>query len=260
MKAKPELHFIPWLLPPSELRIAPGEVHVWQFSQDQPAQDLLEYFAWLDAEEQTRAAAYRFELDRQRFIARHGLLRLILSRYLAFQPADLVFGSTGFGKPFLPGGHPGSTPTAALNFNLSQSGSLALAAVTLDRRVGVDVEVFRRDIPYDQVVGQFFSQAEKAQWERVAEADKMVVFYQTWTRKEAFLKACGGGLSVPLDSFDVSLSPEEPARLLAVGGRIPSAPTEAGRWTMQHLQPTADSVAAVVVEGRWLEFRLGRIP
>jgi len=142
-----------------------------------------------------------------------------LSRYLALQPAELVFGSTGFGKPFLPGGHPGSTPTDALNFNLSQSGSLALAAVTLDRRVGVDVEVIRRDIPYDQLVGQFFSQAEKAQWERVAEADKMVVFCQTWTRKEAFLKACGGGLSVPLDSFDVSLSPEEPARLLAVGGQ-----------------------------------------
>jgi 4'-phosphopantetheinyl transferase len=197
----------------------------------------------LSPEEAERAARFYFQADRDRFIVSHTSLRQILARYLQCDPGQLRFFVNEYRKPFLDRGR--------LEFNLSHSGDFALIAIGRARKVGVDVERIRTDFETEEIGRRFFSQSEMSELQSLPADQRKRAFFSCWTRKEAYIKAQGMGLTLPLDSFDVSLSPGQPAVLRAT--RPDSE--EAARWTLLSLNVGSDYAAAVAVEGQHLDFR-----
>jgi 4'-phosphopantetheinyl transferase len=191
----------------------------------------------LSDDERDRAARFRFERDRSRFVAAHIALRRVLATALDADPASIVFGSGMHGKPFV------AVPSSSLEFNLSHSGDYALLALATGRPVGVDIERIA-DLEHDSVARQFFSAAEAAKLHGVDGGRKAAAFAACWTRKEAYLKASGAGVTAGLDHFDVALLPDEPVQLLA-DRRDP----DAGRWKLVNLDAPDGYAAALVAEG-----------
>jgi 4'-phosphopantetheinyl transferase len=234
-----------WSSPPSELEFTSAhQVDIWRVPLDLPLETRRSLESLLSAEEATRAARFYFRADRNRFLVSHASLRDILSRYLHCEPRQLNYSVNAYGKPALDQG--------GLEFNLSHSGDFALVAVTRGRKVGVDVERMRTGIEADIIGGQYFSPAEMSELQSLPVEQQETAFFICWTRKEAYIKAQGMGLSLPLDSFDVSLIPDQPAILQATR---PDA-GEAAHWTLLSLQVGVGYEAAVAVEGQNLEFRL----
>jgi 4'-phosphopantetheinyl transferase len=193
-------------------------------------------------DESQRAARFHFEAARDRFIAAHGCLRDILARYLRCEPDQLSFSIGAHGKPAIAA----ISFNRGIEFNLSHSGDLALVAVAWEQRVGVDVERIRDGISAQVIARQYFSRSEVAELLALPSDYQEVGFFNCWTRKEAYIKAQGLGLSLPLESFDVSLSPNEPAILRATR----PDPEESTRWTLQHLNVNSGYAAALASEGR----------
>jgi 4'-phosphopantetheinyl transferase len=195
----------------------------------------------LSADERARADQFRFDRDRRRFIAARRGLRVILGRLLSAEPDLLVFAYSASGKPALGG----KWATRGIEFNLSHSHGLALIAVCRSRTLGVDLEHVRALPDMSDIVERFFSSNEQAAFSQLAATEKTEAFFRGWVRKEALLKAKGTGMSVPLASFDVSLRPGEPAKLLHFNG----LPKEADRWSLVDLDPAPEFVGALAVEG-----------
>lgn len=226
-----------WQLPPADLSLSYHDVHVWRASLDLPAVYMQHLQHTLATDERSRATRFYFEKDRQHFIAARGLLRTILSRYLDCEPSQLRFSYNHYGKPAL--------AAETLSFNVSHSHGLALYAITRDRKVGIDLEYMRSHVAGEHMAERFFSPREVASLRALPTQLQAQAFFNCWTRKEAYIKAQGYGLSLPLDQFDVSLAPDEPAQLLATRGD----PQEASRWSLKALSPGTGYQAALAVEG-----------
>ena len=234
-----------WSPPPPVVEFtADDQVDIWRIPLDLPTSfiDLLE--ATLSADEKDRAARFHFPADQNRYIISHGSLRKILALYLHCEPDQLSFSVNDYGKP--------SLDQSRLEFNLSHSGDFALLAVTPARKIGVDVEKMRAGISADIIGGHYFSKAEMAELQALPLEQREAAFFRCWTRKEAYIKAQGQGLSLPLDSFDVSLTPDQTAILRATR----PDPAEAARWTLLSLPVPSGYEAAVAVQGKDLEIRL----
>jgi len=227
-----------WRRGPASPVIWPNEVHVWKIDLSAPWSR--ENRETLSNDERVRARRFRFHTDGDRFIAARSSLRTILARYLWTRPAELKFGVNPFGKPHLVPGQ----DQLGLRFNLSHSHEMALLAVARNRDVGVDIEFMRRDFATDDIAQRFFSRSEVNQLESIASELKTKAFFNCWTRKEAYIKARGEGLSFPLDQFDVSFAPNAPAALLA--NRRDRK--EVSRWSFQALCPAPEYAAALAVE------------
>src|SRR5687768_15335480 len=175
------------------------EIHLWYFDLDQSAA----HEAWLASSlgraERVAADQFFFTLDRRRFITRRGVLRLILSEYLEIGPADLSFRVNANGKPELTG--------SDIRFSVSHSAGLAAYALSWRCELGVDIERLRPLPDALQIAAAFFSSSERSSLEALPAADQLTAFFRCWTRKEAFVKALGEGLSYPLDQFEVFSSP-----------------------------------------------------
>lgn len=232
----------PWPPAPEELALHSSEVQVWCASLDLPSAWRHSLGQTLAEDELERAARFHFERDRRRFVARRGLLRVILGRYLGVQPDRVRFVYSDYGKPALA---PGFT-YGGLRFNLSHAAGISLYAFAVGRDVGVDVEHLRSDFEREQIAERFFSLHERSVLSSLPPKARIQAFFNCWTRKEAYIKARGEGLSLPLDQFDVSLAPAEPARLLATRGDL----EDAERWSLYHLEPAPGYIAALAVEGR----------
>ena len=233
-----------WHRPPANLALSADEVHVWRASLNQPHLTLQYLHGILASEERTRAARFHFERHRNHFIAARGLLRGILGRYLNLPPERLQFKYSSYGKPFLADDCGGEW----LRFNVSHSGELVLYAFSRGRELGIDIEEIRTDITHQQIASNFFSKQEVDALHALPAHLQQEAFFLCWTRKEAYIKGIGEGLSFPLHSFDVSLTPGGPASLLAVRGHA----EEAARWTLQALEPGPNYHATLVVEdGGW---------
>ena len=236
-----------WSPAPKDLILADHEVHIWRAQLELPSSHVQRLRGILTDDELDRASRFSFALDRQRFIAARGILRSILSRYMTISPNHLRFQYNQFGKPFLAP----EFSSYLLNFNLSHSGSMALYAITRNREIGVDVEHVRSDFEYDEIAERFFSVNEAAILRTMPAEEKLEAFYNCWTRKEAYIKAHGKGLSLPLDSFDVSFAPWEPPMSL-----IPKDdPQERSLWTLLGLTPCPGYMGAVAVKGTGCRFR-----
>jgi 4'-phosphopantetheinyl transferase len=227
--------------PTSRLALSSDDVQILYASLEQPATLVCQLAQVLSDDERGRAERFHFERDMRRFTVSHGLLRIILGRYLGVEPGRLCFHYGTHGKPYL---SPRSVHLP-LQFNLSHSHELVLYALTLDRQIGVDVEYVRPIQDMEQIAARFFSPPEYAALCSLPESQKLEAFFNCWTRKEAYIKAIGDGLVHPLDRFQVSLAPGEPARLLSVEG----APEEAERWVLRSLTPVHGYIAALAVEG-----------
>ncbi len=232
----------PWREPPANLGLGADEVHVWRASLNHSHHRLQHLHGTLVSEEWDRAVRFHFERDGRHYIAARGLLREILSRYLKLSPGSLRFKYTSYGKPYLTDECGGEW----LRFNVSHSGELALYAISRQRELGVDIEQVRTNIEHRQIASAFFSEHEIKLLGALPEHLQEEAFFLCWTRKEAYIKGIGEGLSLPLHSFDVSLTPGSPASLLAVRGDV----QEARRWTLRSLEPGPGYFAALVGEGR----------
>ncbi len=236
-----------WSIPAQRLRLLPNEVHVWKASLRLALPVIQQLQQSLSLEEVIKARKFFFEKDRNSFIVARGLLRKILSSYLDIYPDQVRFRYNSHGKPALD--LPSHGPTSMVNFNLSHSHELVLYAFTCAREIGIDVEYMRSDIEYEQLAQHSFSPNENVAFHALPKAVKLEGFYNCWTRKEAYIKARGQGLSLSLDLFDVTLRPGEPAAL--VNSR--EDPQEPGRWLFHAISPDPGYAGAVAVEGHnWM--------
>lgn len=231
----------PWGFPPTTVTLGINEVHVWRAFLDGFTPHIDSFIHTLAADEQARAERFYFQKDRERFITAHGVLRAILGLYLNRAPERLSFSYGSHGKPALACESRGDT----IRFNMSHSHGVALYAVAREREVGVDLEFLRCDLQVDQIAERFFSRRETATLRALPTDLRKCAFFLCWTRKEAYIKARSEGLSLPLDHFDVSLIPGEPAALLSTR---PDS-DEALRWSLQELTVASGYVAALAAEG-----------
>lgn len=230
-----------WGTPPAEPTLTDQDVHVWCAALDRPAAQIDWLTGLLAQDERTRAGRFHFANDRNHYIASRGLLRSILGRYLRVAPQQIQFSYGSHGKPTLHS----STGQLPLRFNVSHTRGLALFAFTRQRELGVDVEQIRPIEEAEQIAERFFSARENVVFTSLDPAVRDQAFFNCWTRKEAYIKARGEGLSLPLDQFDVTLAPGEPPLLLATR---PDA-DEAARWKLWSMTPASGFVGALCVEG-----------
>lgn len=238
-----------WPAPPAGLALPPGEVHVWRAPLAASAGRLGALRRALSPDEVERAESFHHRRDREGFVVARGVLREILSLYLpGAWPARLRFRYGRGGKPALEDGG----GAHALHFNVSHSAGLALYAFSRGRRVGVDLERVRAVRSYEEIAERHFAPEEVSALRALHDDARRESFFHCWARKEAYVKAVGEGLSLPLDRFAVSLPPELPERLL----HTEYAPAEAGRWSLRGIVPGPGYAAALVVEGH--AWRLSR--
>jgi len=225
---------------PGEL-ISSNEVHVWRVFLDATNIQSESVTGILSADELAKAEKFHFEGDQKKFIMTRGLLRMILGSYLGKKPGELCFEYNAFGKPVLPA----DAGCDALQFNLSHSGEIALYAVTRGRNIGIDAERIRDNVDIGQIAKRFFSAEEIRSLDSIHKKNRSEVFFKYWTRKEAFIKARGEGISFPMEQCDVSsisgsmLSPV----------KLPDNSSESLRWYGQDLFPGPGYAAAIAVEG-----------
>ncbi|GCE23078.1 4'-phosphopantetheinyl transferase family protein [Dictyobacter kobayashii] len=216
------------------------ELHIWQAPLDLPLEDVMQLQQVLSADEIIRARRFHFEKDRRHWIAARGILRLLLGNYLSIPPDCVRFSFNSYGKPFLnPAYH-----DSKLQFNLSHSGYWALYAICTQRQVGIDIELIRANLDYTLLANHTFSQHEYQTLQDLVPALQQEAFYNAWTRKEAYVKARGIGLSLPLQQFDVSLVPGEPPSLL----HVQDDPAEPLRWQYYDLTTEKGYKAVVITE------------
>ena len=240
-----------WAPAPAQWTLDDDEVHVWCAALDLPGDAVQRLWPLLAADESSRASRYVFARDRTHFVVARGLLRVILARYLDLEPAALRFVYGAYGKPAL--AH--DTGGVALRFNLSHSGGYVLYAVTHQRELGIDIERMRPGFAREGGIAErFFSPHEVAALRALPLSLQATAFFACWSRKEAYIKARGLGLAIPLESFDVSLTPGEPAALLHTA----DGPQETSRWAMQELAPVPGYAAALAVAGHDWRLRCWR--
>jgi 4'-phosphopantetheinyl transferase len=221
--------------------LAPTAIHVWWTSLDVPPAEVRRLERLLSADELERAARFRFPRDRQHFTVSRGVLRSILGHYTRQRPEQLRFTYGAHGKPALvqPPDH------APLSFNLSHAAGLALFAFAWRRALGVDLAHIDPAVATLEIAARFFAPDEYACMCALPPEERSVAFFRGWARKEAYIKARGVGLTMALDSFAVTLRPDEPARLIYTRGDA----AEATRWSMHTLDLGPDYQAALVIEG-----------
>ncbi|OFW22333.1 MAG: hypothetical protein A3H97_11765 [Acidobacteria bacterium RIFCSPLOWO2_02_FULL_65_29] len=231
-----------WSEPPCAPDLADNEVHLWRAFLDSEHLSLREFEVVLADDERERASRFVFPRDRHRFIRGRGILRAILGQYTQ-RPAAVQFVYEPQGKPRLRLGE--SDPP--IRFNLAHSQGLAVYAFSRGREIGTDVEAIRSDVPDEGVAEQFFSSRELAEFRSLPPELRVEGFYLCWTRKEAYLKALGAGLTAPTVTFHVSLTPGRPETLQSA---------DCSRWTLRSFRPCDGYAGAVVAEGRDWGLRL----
>jgi 4'-phosphopantetheinyl transferase len=224
------------------LALPEDEVHLWRVDLEALQGDEPRWRKLLSPDELTRSDRFHFPRDRQHFVASRALVRTILASYLAQNPSSLNFSYSQKEKPSLGPADAGGN----IKFNVSHSGGTALIAVTRARDIGVDVEQLRHDFDLEAIARRFFSTQEQNQIASLPTDERVEAFFRCWTRKEAYIKATGDGLSLPLSQFDVSVGAEEKNALLATR---PDG-SEAGRWLLQEVPGGSGFAAALCVRGR----------
>lgn len=223
------------------LTLAPGEIHIWSISLDPPPDHAERLSRLLAQDEKERADRFRFDRHRRQYAVGRGALRSLLAAYLGTRPEQIAFSYGPRGKPFLAG------PFAAggLQFNLSNSDEMALVGFVRGVEIGVDIEYMKPMPDCLEISERFFSQSEREVLRGLPREVREEGFFNCWTRKEAYLKAVGEGLAAPLDSFDVTLAPGEPPRMLTLEGDA----TRAARWAFRHFRPAEKYIGALAIEG-----------
>jgi len=227
---------------PAAPLLPPNTLHLWRLALDLPATEQTAARAVLSPDETARAARFVFERDQRHFAAARGQLRQVLATYTGQPPEGVPIQADAHGKPFL-------ADVSSIHFNLAHSGRWALLAVTRHAPVGVDLEHRRADLERAAIAQRFFAPGEAQRLAALPAAEQEAAFFRCWTRKEAYVKARGEGLALPLDGFEVALEAGAP-RLLWVAGDA----AEAAHWTLFEPGVPEGYVGAVAI--RALDVRL----
>ena len=222
--------------------LRPGVVYIWEGRLDVPGHVTASARALLSREERARADRFVYDRHRRRYTIAQAHLRRVLAELTVTPPEGIHFHFGKHGKPFLPGGP---------SFNQSHSEERIMIAVAAEGRVGVDIEEIREVKYMLGLADKNFAADESARIHAAPEHDRRALFFRLWTRKEAFLKALGVGLTHPLRSFSVDPSPRTARGLLRVGD-LPEAP--AG-WHLGSMPCSAGAEAALAVDRAGIEVK-----
>lgn len=214
-------------------------VQIWSVRLAASPAALERFQSLLCPEEQSRAARFKFEHLRQSFALSRGVLRALLGSYLLCAPESVQF---VYGKK----GKPAIAAPAQLQFNTSHSGEVALYGFSLDQEIGVDIEQFRPMDDMQSVAARFFSAPEVADLNSLSPDERVAAFFRCWTRKEAYIKATGDGLSSPLDGFRVTFLPHETPRVTEF---FPS-PHDSREWSLHNIEVPAGYAGALAYHGK----------
>jgi 4'-phosphopantetheinyl transferase len=237
-------HLVDWPTAPAGLKPAMDEVHVWAAALDRPADEVAGLARHLCEEERERAGRFRHAPSRVEFMVARSLLRILIGQCLGLAPRQVRFAQTSRGKPKLTG------PESAIAFNVSHSHGMALFALSGRCEVGVDLERVR---PFSDEMGlaeRFFTQREAAALRAQDARGRLETFFRLWTRKEAYLKAHGLGLSFGLERVEVSHTPEDPAHIVHIDGDRDAA----ADWSLRTLAPAPGYVGALALQAH--DYRL----
>ncbi|MEM6628436.1 MAG: 4'-phosphopantetheinyl transferase superfamily protein [Bacteroidota bacterium] len=222
-----------WSVPPLEFELSSHSIDLYQADLQISPMTESKILKMLAPDEVVRSKKFRFIKDRRHYIAARGFLRYLVARYLGISPQSLALSYSDKGKPFVKG-------DANLQFNLSHAGGKALYAMTLEAPVGVDMEPIDRKVDISLIARHSFSESEQNNLFALPESEQALAFFECWTRKEAFVKAQGGGLSIPLDQFEVSIKPNQRVELVSVAWN----PDEPARWTFNDIPSIEGFVGA----------------
>jgi len=210
-------------------------VHIWKLPLELTPRLINQMQSILSTDEKKRAARFHFDKDRHAYMAARGQLRILLAKYLGKTAQEIALGYNEYGKPYV--------KNAALQFNVSHSGRFGLIAFDADWPVGVDIEKMRPDFGGMKIARHFFSAHEIGELSRLPIATQQSAFFNGWTRKEAYIKALGKGLVIPLHQFSVSLAPDKAALLLSTE----HDPAQKMHWKLFALPAPLGYAAAVIV-------------
>ena len=248
-------HPIPlWSEPPENFSLAVDQVHIWRASLMQSEAVIARCREMLPADELARADRFHFDRDRRRFAVSHAMVRQVLARYLTLGPQELRFVLGPKGKPEIAP----EWNSLSLRFNLSHSGEFALMGVSLNLTMGIDIEEIRPDFGTQEIAERFFSPYEVGTLISLPQHQRVEAFFYCWTRKEAYIKAQGEGLSLALDSFDVTFAPGAAPALL----RVAEDPKEVARWKLYNIDSGPGYKAALMIEGKqhYLQYFNWQVP
>lgn len=237
-----------WIVAPRWVHFADDEVHIYRVFLDLPDRRVPPLTTILAPGERARAQRFHFERDRQRYVVGRASLRVLLARYLGAEPQSLEFQYGQHGKPQLVA----PRQMSALSFNVAHSEGIALYAITRSHAIGIDIERVRPLLQITRMAERYFAAEEQAALRNLSVSARQAAFFTCWTRKEAYMKALGRGMSIPLDSFAVSVASADPVRLLHIAGSV----EDAARWSLYALTPDSGFVATVAVEGPPMSLRL----
>jgi 4'-phosphopantetheinyl transferase len=231
-----------WSKPPADTRIQSGEIHLWQMKLDIDDHWLDHLMTVLSSDERELASNFRFEVDKKRFAARRGALRIVLARYLGLRPGELQFRYTARGKPFLES----SGDQASIRFSSSSSGSLWLLTVAHNQCIGIDTEDLLRPVEYEEIASDFFSPAEAKQILALSGITQATAFFFFWTAKEAYLKAVGLGLCSSLDKVWVPFQKQLFPSFIQLEGPMVASNV----WSGLCFNPSPKHIATLIWEGQ----------
>ncbi len=239
-----------WQTAPDVLEISGDHVDIWLASTDPAERQLRAYKALLSPAEIARLKKFRMEFKSREYIVTRGLLRQVLTKMAGLDIAGVEFDYCEHGKPSL-AGHAGGENVA---FNVSHSHGVVLVALTLGGRLGVDLEKIRPKLEWRSLAQHYFSAVEVRALDGYPGATGLKAFFTCWTRKEAFVKALGGGLSYGLKEFDVSIDPDEAYAALTIRRKE----EDASRWLVKNIPVPDTHVAALAIDRPACNFRLWR--
>jgi 4'-phosphopantetheinyl transferase len=226
-----------------------GQVHLFCAALPEFKSQIRQFERFLSRAEIERATRFHFVKDRNSYIVRHALLRLILGRYLSVLPEELEFEYGEFGKPALK-----SSPVV-LHFNTAYSSELVMFGITTLGPIGVDIERVHSIPEFEDIAAQYFCPQEAAMMRALPEERRMKAFYSCWTSKEAYLKATGEGIAESLNKVEVTLDSSLQGQTLHLPGDDPH-----GSWELHTFSPAVGYVGALAIKARISSLRLWRVP
>lgn len=235
---------ISWKTLSTPPKLPEGCVHIWKFNRDSQHHDREALHDLLSSEERNKASKFRFEKDYLTYLVGRGCLRRLLGYYLDRSATSITFKYNEQSKPFI-------NSETDLQFNISHSGTMILMGFVKNYDIGVDIEYNKQPIEIPQIARSFFSLREAEELLSLPDNEQQSAFYNCWTRKEAFIKAKGGGLSIPLDQFEVSLLPDEEPVLKVIRWDQDDVPN----WRVRGFKIGKDYTGAAMVRNPSLEYK-----
>jgi 4'-phosphopantetheinyl transferase len=223
--------------------LTPAEIHLWLAFYDEIREERLHsaYRELLNVAEKEQELRFYFARDRHRYLITRALVRTVLSRYVSIHPKEWIFSTNAYGRPDIVNAQAKDT---CLVFNISHTRSLIVLGVTKDRALGVDVENFRAREASIDIADRYFAPQEVAVLTAAPLHEQQYLFFEYWTFKEAYIKARGMGLSLPLDKFSFHY-PDDHAVEIAIS---PELADDSARWQFWQFQPTSEYLVAICAE------------